>query len=452
MSPVVSDRRDNVVSYPDQALLLARPEQDAAIQLCWHYHHPVSLERIRQFHADFGHGLMGRRVERSPLPFGRHRWVASPGPQADLDVAENHRPPNELFDFADEQLELPLDPESGPAWRLAVQPFTDGSTAVLLTVSHCLVDGTGVFVSLHEAMSGNLRDLGYPEAGSRSRLRALRSDLTQTMRDGPEVGRTLVKAVRAAVSRRRQLVAPDPTKRPFGADGGSHLRVPSAAVIVEAGEWDSRAESMGGTSLSMVAGFAVKLAGRIGRTRADNSEVTLMIPVSERDDLGHSGGNVVSIARAYVDTTAIAEDLSRARTEIRKAIRKAREAPDEMFELLPLIPFVPKRAFHRLIDMTFGLSADAPVSCTNMGDVPSELLRIDGTEAEFYWVRGMDRHLTREALERRNGLLTVTSGRIAGKVCMGVVSYQPGVENSHAGLRSVIAAALNDFQLTGVIR
>ena len=35
-------------------------------------------------------GLAGRRIERSPLPFGRHRWVLDPRP-APFDVVEAGR-------------------------------------------------------------------------------------------------------------------------------------------------------------------------------------------------------------------------------------------------------------------------------------------------------------------------------------------------------------------------
>ena len=44
--------------------------------------------------------------------------------------------------------------------------------------------------------------------------------------------------------------------------------------------------------------------------------------------------------------------------------------PDEMIELLPLIPFLPKGAIARMADAAFGFSTDFPVSCSNMGDLP----------------------------------------------------------------------------------
>ena len=125
--------------------------------------------------------------------------------------------------------------------------------------------------------------------------------------------------------------------------------------------------------------------------------------------------------------------------------------PDEMVELLPLIPFLPKRALAPVADVAFGFSTDLPVSCSNMGDMPADVARVDGTAAEFVCFRGMDRDVSREDLERRGGLLTVTTGRIAGTVTLAVISYQPGGDNSHSGLREVIAKTLGEFGLTGTI-
>ena len=59
-------------------------------QYGWIYEHPVDLDAVRRFHHNLGHGLLGRRVERSPLPFARDRWVTWRGP-ADIDLV-GHRP------------------------------------------------------------------------------------------------------------------------------------------------------------------------------------------------------------------------------------------------------------------------------------------------------------------------------------------------------------------------
>ncbi|AQT80397.1 hypothetical protein B1R94_15665 [Mycolicibacterium litorale] len=444
---------DNVVPYTDQALLLALrgAGQEAVIQIIWGYDHPVDLDGVQRFYRSFGHGLVGRLIERSPLPFGRHRWVSVNGPQAPLDIAEHPRPRGELYDWADEQVELPLDPERGPGWRMGVQSFTDGTSAVSVVISHTVSDGGGAVASVIAAINGDGRDIGYPPARSRSRRHAVGQDLRQLASDLPDIGRTLVKAARVAARRKDELVAPGAVTAPVPSGGREIVTTASAAAIVDIEQWDHRAESLGGNSFSLVAGYAGKLAENLGRTRSQDGAVTLMIPVSERDDPGHTGGNVVTIAHVTFDPGPVATDLSGARAAIKQGIVTARQTPDEMVELLPLIPFLPRRAMARIADMAFSFSADLPVSCSNMGDVPDVLLSLDGTVAERLYFRGVDRNLTRDVLERRHGLMTVASARLGGKIIVPTMSYQPGADNSSTHLREMIAKTLAEFDLTGVI-
>jgi phenylalanyl-tRNA synthetase beta subunit len=77
--------------------------------------------------------------------------------------------------------------------------------------------------------------------------------------------------------------------------------------------------------------------------------------------------------------------------------------------------------------------------------------RVDGTDAEYVMLRGVDRHVTRQFLERRGGLLTVLAGRIGGKISITVVAYQPGSANTKPALRELSASTLAEFDLTGVI-
>jgi hypothetical protein len=127
-----------------------------------------------------------------------------------------------------------------------------------------------------------------------------------------------------------------------------------------------------------------------------------------------------------------------------------REEPDEELQLLPLTPFIPKRAVRRGSQVIFGF-ADLPVSCSNLGALDPLVARIDGTDAEYFMLRGVDRHVTRGFLERRGGLLTVMAGRIVGWMALTVVSYQPGATNSKAHLREQVADTLAEFGLTGAI-
>ena len=101
--------------------------------------------------------------------------------------------------------------------------------------------------------------------------------------------------------------------------------------------------------------------------------------------------------------------------------------------------------------MIFGFAADLPVSCSNLGDLDPAVGRPDGTDAEYVMLRGVDRHITRQALEQRRGLLTLVAGRIGGKMSISIVAYQPGGQNSKAHLRELAANTLAEFGLTGVI-
>ncbi|MGV0660692.1 hypothetical protein ABQE40_19725, partial [Mycolicibacterium pulveris] len=96
--------------------LLRATGRGQLMQMLWIYEHPVDYEGLRRFHRNFGYGLAGRRIERSVLPFGRHRWVSSLGPVADLDIAEP-RSRSEVSDWFDERAQVPVDPEWGPGWH-----------------------------------------------------------------------------------------------------------------------------------------------------------------------------------------------------------------------------------------------------------------------------------------------------------------------------------------------
>ena len=443
---------DNVLPYPDQALFLALrgAGQEAVMQALWIYDHPIDLEGVKRFHRNLFGTLLARRIEPSPLPFGRHRWVSQPVTDSNFEIVATPRPRGELYLWADEQVELPLDPESGPAWRLGVQPFTDGSTAVSLVISHCVADGAGSVLACTQASTGSIRDLCYPPAGSRTRWRAVREDNRQLGRDLPDIGRTLRRAVKVAVRRRGELARPRTPGSGGAADRGT-VRMPSASAFIAAAEWNACAETLGGNSFSLVAGFAGKLAQRLNRVRGSDGMVTLKFPVSDRADLEDTGGNVVSIANVRFDPDGVISDLAGTRTAIREGLKKAREVPDEMIELLPLIPFLPKRGIAKVADAAFGFSSDLPVSCSNFGTMPPAATCVDGTPAEYLAFRGVDRHVSADNLDRRRGIMTVTSGQIADKMTITVISYQPGMKNSQAELHGVRAETLGEFGLSGEI-
>lgn len=422
------------------------------MQTAWLYEHPLDFDGLARFHRNLGHGLLGRRIECSPLPFGRHRWVAEAGPRPGIDIAESARPRAELSDWLDERAQLPIDPEWGPTWNMGVLPLTDGSTAVTVVGSHCLGDGAAGLLTLFDAVNGNITDFDYPPPRSRSRLRAAALDARQTAQGMPEVARALGAGARLVFRRRNDFVRSKASRPALIRSGGAdyNVVVPAVSVFVDLADWDARAQALNGNSYSLVAAFAAKLAERMGRRRAGDGAVTLNIPVSERT-LDDTRANAVALFNVSIDPTQVTADLSGTRALLKLAVKTAREVPDEALQLLPLIPFVPKRAVKRVADVLFGFSADLPVSCSNVGDLPPEIACIDGTPAEYVAVRGVDRRVTRQTLEQRCGLLTLVVGRIAGKMSISIVAYQPGGNNSKADLCELAAHTLAEFDLTGVI-
>ena len=447
-------RPDNRLALVDQGFFAGQRAagHEEVMQVVWVYEHAIDFDGLRRFHHNLGYGLFGRRIERSPLPFARHRWVSDPGP-SDIDIAECARPRAELSDWADERSQLPTDPESGPGWHLGVLPLTDGSTAVSLVTSHYLLDGLGFMGAIIEALWGNTRDLGYPPPRSRTRLRAVVQDARQTARDVPEAARALVGLAKLT-RRQRHDTAQSPAPRPVTLredDDDGPVVVPGITICIDLDDWDARAKALGGTSNTLAAGLTAKLGERLGRRRAGDGAVTLQLPMSERTERD-TRAIAVSFARVSIDPTRVTTDLRDARAAINQALKTMRETPDESLQLAPLAPFTPKRTWRRGVDAALA-DPDRPVVCSNLGDVGSVVGWLDGTHCEYAYARGMRQHVTRQWLERAGGQLQLLSFRtpVLRKIFIHVLAYQPGAENTKPALRELAARTLAEFDLTGEI-
>lgn len=461
----------DVLCYADQALFLSlrATGQQSVLQYTWIYDRPVDVDGLKRFHQNLGYGLLGRRIEPSVLPFGRHRWVAAPGPSAPLDISTTSRRRSELTDWLDERTQISADPEFGPGWHLGAETFDDGSTAVTLVASHCLVDGLGLTETVINAINGIRQDLVLPPPHARTRRQMMSSDVRESIRSAPETARALAVGVRLAARRWREsrrdkrLLGDGPVgaapaassqlikvDQRSGSAASRKVTVPAVVAIVDGDAWDGRAEALGGNSHSLFAGFAAKLAEQFGRTRASDGTVTLMIPVNDRKP-GDTRANAVTIGYAKVDPATVTTDLTEARAQIRQVLTSVREVPDETLRTLPLIPFVPKRAVVGTASLAMGLGADLPVSASNVGELDPTILRVDGTPAVSLFGRGVDGHVTEELLEQRHGYLTLICNRVAGKIFVSIIGYRPGGENTKAALRALAAETLAEFGLSGSV-
>jgi hypothetical protein len=443
----------NVLDLVDQTFF--RLEQAAGVgQTVWVYNRPVEMDGLRQFHQHLQQGRLARRIERSPLRFGRHCWV-SPRDQHELEIA-TPRPREEFDAWLDEQANIPLDAEHGPGWHLAVLPFTDGGAGVSFVITHCLTDGIGGCLALVEAACGYDHTINLPAAGSRPRWRALREDARQTVQDIPAIRRALISAVAVARSARRNRrsagsAASTPSKTlskpPAPIAGADELiTLPTAAFFLDADEWDARAQSLGGTSNTLLAGLAARLAQRVGRVTADDS-VALAIPVNERTTADDTRANAVTMVDITVDPAPATTDLREIRATTKQALIRHRDVRDERRTLLPLVPLLPQRLIKRMVGVATGGATNVVVA-SNIGAAPPAVNRPDGTDADYVALLSRYPGLTKAMMHQLGGLMVVHSATVHRQVFVSVLAYQPGRLTSNDELQQHVSSALSDFSLT----
>jgi len=440
----------NVIDLVDQTAFVGERATGTSnmMQSVWVYNRAIDMDGLRRFHQNLQRGRLSRRIERSRVPFGRHRWV-SPNGQSDLEIA-TRRPRAEFDAWLDEQGNTPLDAEHGPGWHLAVLPFTDGGAGVSLVISHTLADGIGLADALVAAAAGRDDPISWPAAGSRRRWKALRQDARQTARDVPAMRRAVAAAARFA--RRNPGAAgsgaqlPDAVRSKFvGPD--EPITLAKATIFVDADEWDARARSLGGTSNALFAGLAAGLAQRVGRVNADGL-ATLAIPVNERVD-GDTRANAITAVDITVDPANATRDLREIRAAIKQALIRHQEVSDERMAMLALAPLLPRWLVRRMVPLALGGPTTSGAS--NAAALDPAVNRPDGTDADYIAMRNFVTGLTKATVHHTGGLLGVSSARVHNQVFITVQAYQPDRANSNDELQQHISSVLGDFSLTAMI-
>lgn len=428
----------------DQAafLRLRATGQGSAVQCTWVYDRDVNIDELRSCKDNLDAGLLGRRIERSPLPFGRHRWVAD---RRSPDIAfEPRQPRREIGAWIERRARVPVDPEHGPTFHLGALPLDDGGAAVTLVASHCVVDGLGLATAIAEAVKAEHRNHGYSPANSRGRWRAIREDLVDSVLALPAVIRALI-ATLAILLR----VSSDPQVRPPRAlDPTNNGQNTSQSVTIQtdAAAWDARARGLNGSSNTLFVAFAARLAHRIGRVLPDGNSVTVVLPVSDRttDD---DRANALTSITLTVDGQAVADDLSGLRADVKSLLASRDHQPNEMLAGLPLIPFTPRWLVRRAEGIAM-LSGQLPVGCSNLGSLDIAIGRIDGADATEVSMRLAEQGITRSRIEQTGGQLFCGTGTVNGSRFLTIVDYQGGAGNTTAATGELACCVLADLQLS----
>ncbi|WP_396929396.1 hypothetical protein [Mycolicibacterium sp.] len=437
---------DSTLAYIDQGSFLGLRAlgRGPLAQYGWIYEHPVDLDALRRFHRNLGRGLLGRRIERSALPFGRDHWVAWTGPE-ELDLADTPRPYEGILDWFDEQLRIPIDPQAGPSWRLAVQPLVEGGAAITLIASHSICDGLGLTLAIEQAASGETWDLGYPPPNSRTRGQALREDAVEFVRSVPDFAKAIAAAARLGKNSLGEVKSSaGRSTQPSKIDDGALVTVPSMVAYFGEDQWQSRMESLGGTSNSLFAAIAAKLGQAFGRVD-DKGMVRLQFPVSERTP-GDTRANALSGMTVMIDPVGVTTSLRDVRAELKRSLAALSESTFDLLGPVALAPLIPARLARGLEGMALG--AGAPVGCSNLGKLGVEVNRPDGTDADYLLLRQIESRTTPAILDHLGGTLFLASGQVNGKVSVSVAAWRPGGPNSKELLTAPVLQIFAEFGLT----
>lgn len=442
------------LGFADQGMYLAHKAggQHAVIQMLWRYRRPVDMAGLERFADRLARGRLARLVRPAVLPFGRHRWGTAPVPMPALTVGKTVLAPAALWHWADAQVERPLDPALGPGWTLSAQGFSDGSTVVSLVVSHCIADGTVVALAVTEAVKGVVvpppcRGGAEDRAGTG---RALAGEVIRLLRDMPATLRALAGLVRVARARRREPAAvPPPACAPLAAGGEGDAKVAFASVslCVPLAEWDGRARQRDGNRLALLVAVTAAFAEALGRV--SDGKAKLVLPVSQREARSEGGGNRVALARMDIAVAEVRGSLRKLRRPVQGLLVRARREADPLSDLLPLVPFVPERAFSAAGQLALGAAGDMPVTCSYLGDWQTEGLCIDASQADSFCFRGVDRAVTRRAMEARRGVATLLSGASPESLYLNFVAYQPGGVTTTGALRALVDGLMDEFGIAG---
>jgi hypothetical protein len=431
----------------DQAafLRLRATGQGSVCQCTWVYDRDVDIDELRVFNGNLGAGLLGRRIERSPLPFGRHRWVVD---DRSPDIAvETRQSRTEIGAWIERRAGVQVDPEWGPAFHLGVLPLDDGGTAVTLVASHCVADGLGLALAIAEAVKGERRDFGYPRPHSRGRWRAVSEDLVDAVRALPAVIRALIATLMILLRLSRDPATPSAVPQPRRVDGDDRaVDLPSVTIQTDTAAWDTRARELSGSSNTLFVAFAARLADRIGRVHGDGHTVTVVLPVSERGTEDDRANALTSIT-LDVDSETVSDDLCRVRADVKARLASLAQEPNEMLAGLPLIPFTPRW----LVRHTEGIAmatGQLPVGCSNLGSLDAVVSRVDGADADEVSMRLAEQGATRRRIEQSRGQLFCGTGTINGSRFLTIVTYHSGAENTATTTRALACDALADLNLS----
>ena len=395
------------------------------MQCLWLYSREIDHATLTQTYDRLATLSFNRLIERSRLPLARPRWVKPTGPAEPIEMSADVMPRSHLLAWANRHAQRPIDPVAGPAWRMAVQSFDNGSTAVSIVGSHLVLDGMGALHAIEAATKAIDVPNRYLPQGGRKMFAGAMSDIWQILTDTP---RTLAALARMGQSGWRRRPADKGTRSDKATKQNREPTTVELAAVtasIDARNWDACARRLGGHPNTLLPGVVAKLAAKLGRRRASDGAVNLIIPVDRRRGLNDDRALAIAFRSLNVAPDSLALDLRPLSAPLKSLLRSENENEvDALAPLLPAIAWMPRTIATALVDRLFTYADDRPVSCSNLGTLPEGLARIDGKPCHRILARAVDVNVTRRDLERSHGHLVIVASRFGETVSLCIEACQ----------------------------
>ncbi|WP_052077777.1 hypothetical protein [Rhodococcoides fascians] len=389
-----------------------------ALQGIWRTTETVTRQELGRVHQELAVGQLGRRVGKPRIPGARLRWDISP---ESLPLEYGTDAVDDVIAWADTQADVPLDPQYGPGWRLTAAPLTHGGTVVSLVCSHALADARGLIDAAAQAFSGDTRPVPVPHPGSDARD-AIAMILKVLVRSIAATARLWVsKKARAEL---RAFATAD-----TGGVAPHRARQMHAVIVdIDAAEWDSAAESVGGSANSLFVSIVAATMSELG-----SPAVTVDIPFRT----GSGDANSIGMATVAVRGSDSPADIRIAcKAAFGAPVGAPAGYPPEIVQLLP----------HRIAAKLTSTPGRGEVLCSNIGDIPSAVTTLGPHRSRGLATRAIHPNPSGAVSTIR---MSTYISRMNGNYTLSLVCTDDALVGSSAELASAVQRALATRNLAG---
>jgi hypothetical protein len=423
------------------------------MQCLWLYDREVDRAALARTYDRLAALSFNRLIEPSPLPLARPRWVKPAGPPEPIEMSAEVLPRSQLMPWANRHARRLIDPVAGPAWRMAIQHFDDGITVVSIVGSHLVLDGIGALRAIEAAANAVEVPNHYLPLGRRGRFAGAMSDMGQILLDTPLCLAALTRMANAGWHKRPAETATSIKAANRNGNPGATIELAVIAAGIAARDWDACARRLGGHPNTLLHGFVATLAARLGRRRASDGAVSLIVPVDRRRGLDDNRALAIAFRSLNVAPEPLTQDLRPLSAPLKALLLGVKDnETDALASLLPAIAWMPRTFATALVNRLFTYDDDRPVSCSNLGTLRDGLARIDGTPCQRILARAVDVNVTRRDLARSQGHLVIVASRYRQTVTLCIEACQLDPSPTTAGeLREATAQTLAEFALEAII-